>query len=112
MIPRILPSSTRKSIPSNATVVPKALRRPRASMQAIRSEVLLLRRFGVTSTVEEVFRFEAEPLNGCLYPRPLFGEKFLAFAFQQQSSRAVLDVHTETSLFLHQFFVDQFLITL
>src|SRR5216684_2761238 len=37
MSPRMRPSSIRKSMPSSATVVPNALRRPRASMTVMAS---------------------------------------------------------------------------
>ena len=40
MTPRMRPSSTRKSMPSSATVVPKTLRKPRASIVAITSTLL------------------------------------------------------------------------
>src|SRR3989442_8050463 len=101
MSPRMRPSSTRKSIPSSAMVVPKALRRPRASIHAMASALLL---FGfrprpmACASLEQFFRSQAEPLNGCVDPRPLFGEKLLAFALHQQIARARFDEHAEASL--------------
>src|SRR2546427_179163 len=41
MSPRMRPSSTCRSIPSSATVAPKVLRRPRASMHTMASVLLL-----------------------------------------------------------------------
>src|SRR5438093_4700814 len=98
MSPRMRPSSTRRLMPSNATVVPYALRRPRASMQTIVSALLL--------ELQQIFRFQAEPLNGCVDPGPFFGEELLAFAPQQQISRAGLDEHAEASLRLDKLLVD------
>src|ERR1700682_2742326 len=90
MSPRMRPSSTRRSTPSSAMVVPKALRRPRASMDAIGSAPFL---FGFRLRPEpcasqQFFGCQAEPLNGCVDPRPLFRQEFLAFALEQQIARA------------------------
>ena len=41
-----------------------------------------------------------------------FGEKFLAFALEQQIPRAGFDEHAETALLFDQLLVDQFLIGL
>src|SRR2546428_8512992 len=104
MMPRMRPSSTRKSMPSSATVVPKAFRRPRASMDAMASALLL---FGfrlrpvACAGLQQFFRCQAKPLNGCVDPGPLFGKKLLAFALQQEVARAGLDEHAETSPLLH-----------
>src|SRR5215468_9240472 len=85
--PRMRPSSTRKSTPSSATVVPNDLRRPRASMHAIASALLLsvLRLVQRTSaaiflSLQQLFRRQAKPLDRCRDPRPLFGQKFPALA--------------------------------
>src|SRR5580765_3201433 len=104
MSPRMRPSSTRKSTPSSAMVVPKTLRRPRASMHAMASTLLLFL-FSIgwltgCGSIQEFFRREAEPLNGGVDSGPLLGEKFLALALQQQIARAGLDEHAETALFL------------
>src|SRR3982074_569601 len=114
MSPRMRPSSTRKSMPSSATVVPKVLRRPRASMQAMALALLLCRlrrrtRFG---GIQQFFRGQAEPLNGGVDPGPLFREKLLAFALEQQIARAGLDEHAEASLLLDELIVHQMLVTL
>src|ERR1700693_793302 len=97
MSPRMRPSSTRRLMPSSATVVPKVLRRPRASMHAMASALLFgfrLRPAGYAS-LQQFFRCQAEPLNGCGDPRPLFGKKSLAFPLKQQIARPALDEHAE-----------------
>src|SRR5205823_12041124 len=84
--PRMRPSSTRRLTPSSATVVPKAFRRPRASRYALASALLLFGfRFcsAAGATIQQVFRFQAEPLDGCIDSWPLFVEEFLAFCLQQ-----------------------------
>src|SRR5436190_778536 len=113
MSPRMRPSSTRKSTLSSAIVVPKALRRRRASMQAMASALLLcsLRRRPVgCGGTQQFLRCDAEPLNSCGNPGPLFGKKLLAFALQQQIARAGFDEHAETSFRLDKLFVNQLLI--
>src|SRR6266446_7037455 len=114
MSPRMRPSSTRKSTPSSAMVVPKTLRRPRSSMQAMASALLLssFRRLMLCGRIEQFFRRQAEPLNGCMDSRPMLREKFLAFALEQQIARANFDEHAETALLLDHLLVDQFLIGL
>src|SRR5882672_11279789 len=113
MSPRMRPSSIRKLTPSSAMVVPKALRRPRASMTVMASALLLLlvlggirlggtRRCGIRRrpagrSVQEFFRFQAEPLNGCVDPGPFFSKKLLPFALQQQSACAGIDEHAEAT---------------
>src|ERR1700681_3527989 len=100
MSPRMRPSSTRRLTPSNAMVFPNDLRRPRAAMQAIASALLFFwirPRCGIGSggvrlggfrgcgiwrrwvgcAVQEFFRLQAEPLNGCVDPGPLFGKELL-----------------------------------
>src|SRR6478672_2077015 len=103
MSPRMRPSSTRRSMPSSATVVPNALRRPRASMQAMGS-ALLLRRF------QQILRFQSQPLHGCVDPRPFLREKLLALVLQQPIARPGIDEHPEAALLLDESLVDQFLI--
>src|ERR1700680_5069899 len=113
MSPRMRPSSTRKLTPSSAMVVPKALERPRASMHTMASALLLCslrRRPASRASIQQFFRFQAEPLNGRVDPGPLFRKKLLAFAPQQQTARARIDKHAATSLALDQLFVDQLLI--
>src|SRR5260370_41610699 len=103
------PSSTRRSTLSNATVVPKTLRRPCASIVAMTSLPpcfgSALRGGGI-----EFFLGQTEPLNLFRNPRPFIGQKFLTFTFEQQIARAGFDEHAETSLHLDQFFIDQLLI--
>src|SRR4029079_3500164 len=89
MRPTMWPSSTRRSTPSSAMVGPKALRRPRASMHAMAS-ALLLGRLG-----EEFFHLQAQPLDRGLYPGPFLAQEFLAFALQQQAARATVDEHAQ-----------------
>ena len=62
--------------------------------------------------VQQFFRCQAEPLNGCGDSGPFFGKKLLAFALQQQIARARIDEHAATSLGLDQLLVDQLLIAL
>src|ERR1700736_1224602 len=114
MIPRMRPSSTRKSMPSSATVVPKTLRRPRASMQgmALGLPFSSLRRPAACGSTHQFLRCDAKPLNGCGDAGPVFGKKLLAFALEQQIVRAGFDEHAETALLLDQFLVDKFLISL
>src|SRR5436853_2076674 len=115
MSPMMRPSSTRKSRPSSAIVVPKALRRPSASMHAIASALLLCSirgRPAVGGGIQQLFQCQSEPLNGCDDPGPLFREKLLAFALQQQMARAGFDEHAETSPLLDKLLVDQLLIAL
>src|SRR6266849_7418682 len=120
MSPRMRPSSTRRSMPSSATVVPKALRRPRASMHAMASALLLFgfrrcgirRRPAVCGRIEQFFRLQSEPPNGCIDPGPFFRKKLLAFAPQQQIARARIDEHAATSLTFDQLLVHQLLIAL
>src|SRR6476469_3075693 len=133
MMPRMRPSSTRRLMPSSATVVPNDLRRPRASIQAIASALLFFRirpgcgiRFGkirvggfrwrgirgATVAVQQFFRLEAEPLNGFVDSGPVFGKKFLAFALQQQAARAGIDEHAKAAPGLDQPFIHPLLIAL
>src|SRR5215831_18058861 len=115
MSPRIRPSSTRRFTPSSAMVVPKALRRPRASMHAMASTFLLLivRTWrSVRRAAEQFFRLEAEALNSCVNPGPFLAEKFLAFALEQQIARAGIDEHAATSPGFDQPFVHQLLVAL
>src|SRR6266849_1148747 len=114
MSPRMRPSSTRKSTPSSAMVMPKVLRRPCASMHAMASALLLssFRRPVLCGGIQQFFRCQAEPLNGCRDPGPLFRKKLLAFALQQQIARAGIDEHAEASLRLDKLLVDQLLIAL
>src|SRR5258708_16309265 len=54
----------------------------------------------------------AEPLNGRVDPGPLLGKEPLGFALQEQTARAGVDEHTETSSLLDQLLFDQLLISL
>src|SRR6266581_1923690 len=98
-IPRMRPSSTRRSIPSKATVVPKVLRRPRASMHGMASALLLggmrRRRVG-RAGIQEFLRVQTEPSDGCVDPGPVLGKELLAFALQQQLARAGIDEYAAT----------------
>src|ERR1700674_570159 len=105
MSPRMRPSSTRKLMPSSAMFVPNALRRPRASMQAMVSALFL-------GSFQQILRFQTQPLHGCVDPRPFLRKKPVAFAFQQQIARAGFDEHAEAAPFLDKLLVDQFLIAL
>src|ERR1700736_6104024 len=109
--PRMRPSSTRRSTLSNAMVVPKTLRRPRASFVAIASSPFrlgtALRRGGI-----EFLLGQTKPLDLFRDSGPFFGEKFLTFAFQQKIARAGFNKHAETALHLDQLLIDQLLIGL
>src|SRR5713226_9803478 len=126
MSPRMRPSSIRKLTPWSAMVVPKALRRPRASMTVMASALLLVlggirlggfRRCGIRRrpagrSVQEFFRLQAEPLNGCVDSGPLFAKKLLPFALQQQTACAGIDEHAEATSGFDQPLVHQLLIAL
>src|SRR5512143_256995 len=96
MSPRMWPSSSRRFTPSRATVVPKALRRPRASMHAMAS-ALLLRRFRLHGPVQELFHLQAEPLDRGLHPGPFLAEEPLPFALQQQAAHPAVDEHSQAA---------------
>src|SRR5712664_705626 len=124
MSPRIRPSSTRKLTSSTAMVVPKALRRPRASMHAMASSLLLgrirlagfrlcaIRRRPAVCAVQEFFRLQPEPLNRCVDPGPFFAKKLLPFALQQQTACPRIDEHAEATSGFDQPLVHQLLIAL
>src|SRR5947209_19252732 len=95
MSPRMRPSSTRRLTSSSATVVPKTLRSPRASIVAITLFPLCLGtalRSGI-----EFFLRQIKPLKLFREPRPFIGQKCLAFALQQQIAGAGFHGHPETS---------------
>src|SRR5207237_10822328 len=121
MNPRIRPSSTRRSMPPRATVAPKALRRPRASMHAMASVLLLggiglgcFRRFGGSAicAVQKFLCLQAEPLNSCRDSGHFIAQKFPTLPLQQQASRAGVDEHAAASPAFDQAFVHQLLIAL
>ena len=62
--------------------------------------------------VQQFFRRQAEPLNGCVDPGPFFAKKLLPFALQQQTARAGIDEHAAASPALDQPLVHQLLIAL
>src|SRR6059058_4606541 len=103
------PSSTRRSMPPSATVVPNALRSPRASIVAMASAFLLsrsTRRRGI-----EFLLRQAKPLNRGRNPRPFVRKEFLTFGLQHEVARASFDEHPETALRLDQLLVDQALVS-
>src|SRR4051812_45991683 len=123
MIPTIRPSSTRRSMPSSATVVPNAFRRPRASMHDMASALLVFVRallvgspyrfrLDTARAVQQFLRVQAETLNHGHNPGPFFLQKLLALAFQQQIARSLFDEHAQPPPLLDQFFIHQFLISL
>src|ERR1700682_418248 len=114
MSPRMRPSSTRKLTPSSAMVVPKALRRPRASIHImiLALPCILRRRPVFCGSLQQFFRCQAKPLNGGGDPGPLFRKKLLALALEQQIARAGIDEHAETAPALDKLLVDQLLIAL
>src|ERR1700741_1773866 len=115
MSPTMRPSSMRKSIPSSATVDPKVLRRPRASMHAIALAFLLLGvelRPAVRSGIQQFFGVEAQPLNGRLNPGPFVLENLLPLAREQQTACAHIDEHPKSAPLLDQLLVDELLVSL
>src|SRR2546422_9222898 len=110
------PSSTRKLTPSSAMVVPNALRSPRASMHAMVSAFLLFFSFrlwlAACAILQQFFRLQAEPLNGCVDSGPFFTKKLLPFAPKQQTACAGIDEHAEAASGLDQPLVHQLLIAL
>src|SRR5580700_7936648 len=121
--PRMRPSSTRISMPSSAIVVPNDFRRPRASMHAMASALLLrgdlrwirfrglrLRILRWPRAVQQLLRFQAKSLDGCMDPRPFFAQKFLSFALQQHTACAHIDEHAEASSGLDQSLIHELLI--
>src|SRR5262245_18847255 len=113
MSPRMRPSSTRRSMPSRATVVPNDLRRPRASTQGMASALSFgFRRRVFGSAREELLRGQPEPPNGRVDPRPLLGQELLLFAPQQQAARADVDEHASPPPLLDELLVGQLLVAL
>src|SRR6266446_3532821 len=110
--PRMRPSSTRRSTLSKATVVPKTLRRPCASIVAITSPPLCCLGTPLRGGGIEFFLGQTKPLNLFRNPRPFVGEKFLTFALQQKITRAGFNKHPKTALHLDQLLIDQLLIGL
>src|SRR5689334_24947963 len=104
--PRMRPSSTRRSTPSSATVLPYDLRRPRASMQFMSALLLSVFRR------QQLLRRQSEPFDCFLHARPVLGQKLLALALKQQLPPAGPDEHATTSPGLDDLLVDQFLIGL
>src|SRR6266705_1846547 len=112
MSPRMRPSSTRRSRLSNATVVPNVLRKPRASIVAIRLALSpFCRRTPLRCSGIEFFLRQPKPLNLFRDPRPFFVEKLLTLAFEQELARAGFDEHAEPASHLDQIFVDQLLVS-
>ena len=70
------------------------------------------RRPVLCGSIQQFFRCQSEPLNGCVDSGPVVRKKLLAFALQQQIPRAGFDKHAETSLTFDKLLVDQFLISL
>src|SRR5438445_615768 len=101
---------------TRARVVPNALRSPRASMHAMVSAFLLFFSFrlwlAACAILQQFFRLQAEPLNGCVDSGPFFTKKLLPFAPQQQTACAGIDEHAAASSGLDQPLVHQLLIAL
>src|SRR5688500_2369716 len=115
MSPTMRPSSTCRSMPSSATVEPKVLRRPRASMHAMDSALLLCRvRRGraVDGGFQALLRVPGGPVGFGRGPPPFPGQELLAFAPQQQFARAGIDEHAAAALALHELLVDELLVAL
>src|SRR5258708_11769826 len=108
MSPRMRPSPTERSTPSSAMALPKAFRRPRASMQGTGSALLTR---GGGGAARQLLR-KAKPLDGRPDFRPLFAEEPLALAPQQQVPRAGVDEHAAAPLLLDEPLVDKLLVGL
>src|SRR5947207_14871382 len=110
------PPSTRKLTPSSAMVVPNALRSPRASMHAMVSAFLLFFSFrlwlAACAILQQFFRLQAEPLNGCVDYGPFFTKKLLPFAPKHQTACDVFDQHAQAASVLVQSLVHQLLIAI
>src|SRR5207237_8992048 len=61
---------------------------------------------------EQFFWIQTKPLNRCVNTWPMFVQKFLAFAFDQQIARARFTEHSQSTPSFDQFFADQLLISL
>src|ERR1044071_5422122 len=109
MRPRMRPSSTVRSMPSSAIVEPNALRKPRASMQAMSAFLLsAVGRLGL----QQLLRCQAEPANRCVHARPVLGQKLLALRLQQELARAGVDEHAAAATRLDEPLVDEPLVGL
>src|SRR5436305_11622706 len=112
MSPRMRPSSTRRSTLSNATVVPKTLRSPCASIVAITSFPLCCLGTPFRRSSVEFFLGQTKPLDLFRHPGPFVGEKFLTFALEQKIPRSGFDEHPKTSFHFDQLLIDQLLVSL
>src|SRR5215831_6984680 len=114
MSPRMRPSSTRRSMPSTATVLPNVLRRPRASMQGMASALLRWARPLVAArrSFEQFARLESEAFDRRANARPVLGQKLLPFVPQEQRARPGDDEHAEPAPFLDEAVVSQRLVGL
>src|ERR1044071_5700214 len=109
MRPRMRPSSTVRSMPSSAIVEPNALRKPRASMQAMSAFLLsAVGRLGLPP----LLRCHAEPADRCRHARPVLGQKLLALRLQQELARAGVDEHAAAATRLDEPLVDEPLVGL
>src|SRR5580765_3920402 len=112
--PRIRPSGSCRSTPSSATVVPNDFRRPSASMHVMASPLFPfgLRWQAFSGAVQQVFRLQSKPLDGCVNLGPPFLQKVPALSLEQHFSRARIHKHPQAPPALHQLFSNQFLIAL
>src|SRR5262245_2932378 len=62
--------------------------------------------------LQQLGRLEAQPLDRGVDLRPLFRQKLLALALQQQIARACVDEHASSPLLLDELLVDELLIAL
>src|SRR5262245_59588720 len=109
MSPTMRPSSTVRSILFRATLAPNALRKPRASMLAMASTLLLRAAWG---GLQQLCGLEPESLDRGLNLRPLIRQESFAFSLEEQSPRTRIDEHSPTPSALDELLVDQLLITL
>ena len=116
MSPRMRPSSTRRLAPSRRDGRAVGLAQPACFYGchgfSSPSRVHRARDLGVAPVSSSSFGLQAEALNGCVDPGPLFGQKLLPFALQQQFARAGVDEHAETAAALDELLLDQLLVAL
>jgi len=60
---------------------------------------------------EQLFWIETQAPDRGVHSGPVFLEKFLAFAFEQEIARAIFNEHPEATSFFDQFFVHQLLVS-
>src|SRR4029453_16541981 len=91
--PTMRPCATVRSTPSRATVFPNVFLRPRTSIEVMRSRL---------PWCQQLFRRQAEPLDGRSDGGPLIAQELLPLGLQQQARGAGVGEHSEPPPLLHQ----------